>query len=48
MASLVEAHLLERAEETGTDSRFTMLETIREFGLECLAASGEPKSAELG
>jgi len=37
LASLVDKSLLRQ----GDQSRFVMLETIREFGLECLAATGE-------
>lgn len=40
LASLVDKSLLRREEDDG-DSRFTMLETIREYGLEQLAESGE-------
>lgn len=38
ISSLVDKHLLQRVEDTG--SRFQMLETIREYALEQLAASG--------
>lgn len=40
VSSLVEKSLL-RQEEAAGDARFTMLETIREFGAEQLAAEGE-------
>ena len=40
LASLVDKSLVRQREE-GEEPRFTMLETIREFGLEQLAASGE-------
>jgi non-specific serine/threonine protein kinase len=40
VASLVDASLVQ-PHETGGETRLTMLETIREFGLERLAASGE-------
>ena len=39
--ALVEQSLLIQTEEPPGEPRFGMLETIREFGLECLAASGE-------
>lgn len=35
------AQSLIRADETGSDARFTMLETVREFALEELTAAGE-------
>jgi predicted ATPase/class 3 adenylate cyclase len=43
VASLVDKSLLryELGTDVGGEPRFGMLETIREFGLECLAASGE-------
>jgi predicted ATPase/class 3 adenylate cyclase len=41
VASLVDKSLLRREERAGGESRFAMLETIREYGLECLTASGE-------
>jgi predicted ATPase/DNA-binding CsgD family transcriptional regulator len=41
ITSLVEKSLLRPAPATGTEPRFTMLETVREFGLEQLAAAGE-------
>ncbi|HSF48595.1 MAG TPA: TIR domain-containing protein, partial [Burkholderiales bacterium] len=40
LASLMDESLLRR-DDRGDEPRFMMLETIREFGLECLAASGE-------
>jgi tetratricopeptide (TPR) repeat protein len=40
LASLVDKHLL-RALDQDDDSRFGMLETMREYGLECLATAGE-------
>ena len=41
MASLVDKSLLQQIEGAGGESRFIMLETIREYGLEKLAASGD-------
>jgi DNA-binding CsgD family transcriptional regulator len=41
VASLLDKSLLRQSEQEGEEPRFTMLETIREYGLECLAASGE-------
>jgi tetratricopeptide (TPR) repeat protein len=41
MASLVDESLLRQTEEPEGDPRFSLLETVREFGLERLAASGE-------
>jgi len=48
VASLVDKSLLQRMEQTGEgseDPRLLMLETIREYGLEALTASGEDNSA---
>lgn len=44
ITSLIDKSLLQQSEQdeaSGEESRFAMLETIREFGLECLATSGE-------
>ena len=41
MASLVDKSLLQQVERGEGESRFVMLDTIREYGLERLAASGE-------
>jgi predicted ATPase len=41
LTALVGQSLLRRDEGTAGEPRFTMLETIREYGQECLAASGE-------
>jgi predicted ATPase len=41
VASLLDKSLLRQAEQASGEPRFRMLETIREYGLECLTASGE-------
>jgi predicted ATPase/DNA-binding CsgD family transcriptional regulator len=41
VASLIGKSLLYRTEQEGNEPRLLMLETIREYGLEALAASGE-------
>ena len=41
--SLATKSLIQRLETAGPEPRFLMLETIREFGLECLESSGELK-----
>lgn len=41
MASIVDQSLVQQIEQAGGESRFVMLETLREYGLEKLAASGE-------
>jgi predicted ATPase/DNA-binding CsgD family transcriptional regulator len=42
VASLLDKNLLQKASpQSDEEPRFMMLETIREYGLECLAASGE-------
>jgi predicted ATPase/serine/threonine protein kinase/DNA-binding CsgD family transcriptional regulator len=41
VASLVDKNLLQQREKEEGDPRLVMLETIHEYGLECLAASGE-------
>jgi len=43
MASLVDESLVRQAEEPGGEPRFTMLETVREFGLDRLTVSGEDR-----
>ncbi len=44
VAALVDSSLLQEVEGFRGDARFGMLQTIREFGLETLAASGEEDS----
>jgi len=41
IASLTDESLLRRNEQDGDEPRFTMLETVREYGLEQLTASGD-------
>jgi len=41
LAGLADQSLLRSDEQPDGEARLTMLETIREYGLECLAASGE-------
>src|SRR5581483_3792648 len=41
VSALVEQSLLRRSDNANDEPRFAMLETLREFGLEQLAASGE-------
>jgi predicted ATPase/class 3 adenylate cyclase/Tfp pilus assembly protein PilF len=41
VASLLDKSLLRQPEQASGEPRFRMLETIREYGLECLTASGE-------
>ena len=44
VAGLVDQNLLKQMEQVGDKPRFGMLETIREYGLEQLAASGEAEA----
>jgi predicted ATPase/class 3 adenylate cyclase len=44
VASLLDKSLLQQTEQEGQEPRLVMLETIREYGLEVLAASGEMES----
>jgi len=41
MSSLVDKSLVQQVESSGAESRFVLLDTVREYGLECLARSGE-------
>lgn len=41
VASLIDKNLLQQTEQEGDEARFVILETIREFGLECLDTNGE-------
>ena len=41
MASLLDNSFIQQDEQTGNTLRFLMLETVREYGLECLRESGE-------
>jgi predicted ATPase/class 3 adenylate cyclase/DNA-binding CsgD family transcriptional regulator len=41
VSSLIDKSLLQQTEQEGEETRLVMLETIREFGLECLTSSGE-------
>lgn len=45
LAALLDHSLIQRVETAAGDARFTMLEMIREFGLEALAAAGEQAAA---
>jgi predicted ATPase/DNA-binding XRE family transcriptional regulator len=45
IASLVDKNLLRRLDGEGDETRFGMLETIREYGLEMLTATGEDAAA---
>src|SRR5947209_1862334 len=44
LTSLIDKSLLRQTEQEGQEPRLLMLETIREYGLEVLAASGEMES----
>ena len=41
MQSLLSLHLVQRVDDVGDEPRYTMLETVREFALECLEAEGQ-------
>ena len=44
LSSLVDKNLVQRMDRARTEPRFAMLETIREYALECLLQSGEQSS----
>ena len=44
VASLLDKSLLQQTEQEGGEPRLVLLETIREYGLECLASTGELES----
>jgi tetratricopeptide (TPR) repeat protein len=46
VASLLDQSLLQQTEQEGEEPRLLMLETIREFGLEVLEASGEMETTQ--
>jgi tetratricopeptide (TPR) repeat protein len=46
VASLIDKSLLQQTEQEGEEPRLLMLETIREYGLEILAMSGEMESTQ--
>lgn len=45
VTSLVEKSLLQQTQQEGAEPRLFMLETVREYGLECLEASGQMEVA---
>ena len=45
LSSLVDKNLVQRIDRAQTEPRFAMLETIREYALECLMNSGEQSAA---
>ena len=45
VSSLLGKHLLSQSKQAGGEPRLRMLETIREYGLECLSTCGEIKQA---
>src|SRR6266581_2918392 len=46
VSSLVDKSLLQQTEQEGEEMRLVMLETIREYGLEMLVASGEMEASQ--
>lgn len=47
VSALLENHLLRQVEQPNAEPRLLLLETIREFGLECLRSSGELEATRL-
>ncbi len=47
VAALLDNSLVQRASQEGEQPRFIMLETVREYGLACLAEQGETEESEL-
>jgi ATP/maltotriose-dependent transcriptional regulator MalT len=47
VASLIDKSLLQQTEHEGEETRLLLLETIREYGLECLESSGELEATHL-
>jgi len=46
VASLIDKSLLHQAEQEGEEPRLTMLETVREYGQECLHENGEAEMSQ--
>ncbi len=46
VASLIDKSLLQQTEQEGHEPRLVMLETIREYGLECLTVNGEMEATQ--
>ncbi len=46
MTSLIEKSLVQQSRQIGDEPRLMMLETVREYGLECLASSGEAEAMQ--
>ena len=46
VAALLDHSLVQRASQEGEQPRFIMLETVREYGLACLAEQGETEESE--
>ncbi len=46
MSSLVDKNLIQRVDRAGIEPRFAMLETVREYALECLTESGEQQALQ--